>query len=318
MVDVLATGYPSLDYIIPVSHSPAVGETALIEDVPADHEAAFGGCGSNVAAALSTLGFRAAVATIVGDDREGFLYTSQMRKLGIDTQDIITVQRAKTSRSYLFRNKDGEYQNFFFAGAADQWKGTLRLMNLRRVRYALLTVGPLHYNKQFAETVKTAGKSLIWQLKPDIAAFTQDAMKQFAEASEYILMNHIEADFVKKGLGVGQIKDLINDTTKGIVVTRGEHGCVVYDKDGEYEVKAVSPPSLVDSVGAGDGYTAGFIAGLLKGKDHKTCGQMGSTLASYILENIGCQTNLPRWEPFEARYKEHFGELEPHEPDTVS
>jgi nucleoside kinase len=311
MVDVLATGYPSLDYIIPVSHSPVIGETALIEDVPADHEAAFGGCGSNVAAALSVLGFQAAVACIVGDDREGFLYTSQMRKLGIDTQDIITVQRSKTSRSYLFRNPSGEYQNFFFAGAADQWQGTLRLMNLRRVRYALLTVGPYHYNKQFAETVKGAGKSLIWQLKPDVAAFTKDALKQFSQASEYILMNHLEAEFVTKGLGIGHVKDLINDTTKVVVVTKGAEGCTVYDKDGEYAIKAVPPVSVTDTTGAGDGFTAGFIGGLLKGKDHKTCGQMGSTLASYILENIGCQTNLPRWENFEGRYKQHFGELEP-------
>jgi sugar/nucleoside kinase (ribokinase family) len=309
MLDLLATGYPSLDYIIPVSHSPKVGETALIGDVPADHEAAFGGCGANVAAALSTLGFQAAIATIVGDDREGFLYTSQMRKLGINTQDIITVRQSKTSRSYLFRNPDGEYQNFFFAGAADEWKGILRLMNLRRIQYALLTVGPYHYNKQFAKLVREADKSLIWQLKPDISAFTQEAMRSFAESSEYILMNHIEADFVKEGLKLNKLDELLSDTTKAVIVTEGEKGCTVYDKDGRCDVKAVTPGELVDSTGAGDGFTAGFIGGLIQGKDHKTCAQMGSVMASYILENIGCQTNLPSWRNFEGRYQSHFGEL---------
>ncbi len=309
MVDLLATGYPSLDYIISVSHSPKVGETALIDSVPAENEAVFGGCGANVAAALAKLKFQTAIATIIGDDREGYLYTSQMRRLGVNTQDIITVRQAKTSRSYLFRNPDGEYQNFFFAGAADQWDGNLRLFNLRRVRYALLTVGPYHYNKQFAELVTKDNNSLIWQLKPDIAAFTEEAMRQFAESSEYILMNHIEAEFIKDGLGLDKIEDLLDDTTKGVVVTKGEDGCIVYDSDGQYSVKAVSPNKVEDPTGAGDGFTAGFIAGLLEGKDHKTCGQMGSVMASYVLENIGCQTNLPNRAMFEKRYKANFGEL---------
>lgn len=309
MVDVLATGYPSLDFILPVSHSPKTGETALMDAVPIEHEATFGGCGANVAAALANLGFRAAVATIIGGDREGYLYTSQLRRMGIDMQDVIKVPDAKTSRSYLFRNPDGEYQNFFFAGAADAWKGRLRLMNVRRVKYALLTVGPYYYNKQFVDEVKRADKPLIWQLKPDISAYTQEAMKEFAEASEYILMNHIEAEFIKEGLKLDSVADLLKKKAKAVVVTKGEEGATLYDEAGVFDVKAVPPSNVEDPTGAGDAFTAGFIAGLLKDYGYRKSAQIGAVMASFVLERVGCQTNLPKWETMQARYEEHFGAL---------
>jgi len=33
-LDLLATGYPSLDYICQVSHTPAIGETAIVRTPP--------------------------------------------------------------------------------------------------------------------------------------------------------------------------------------------------------------------------------------------------------------------------------------------
>jgi nucleoside kinase len=309
-LDVLATGYPSFDYILPVSHSPKVGETALLQEIADDRSASYGGCGVNVATALSKLGFKTGVAMILGDDQVGTLYRSRLRALRIDDQNVITLSNSKTSRSYLYRSPDGEYQNFFFAGAADQWRGILRLANLSNTRYTLVTVGPYEYNRQFVQQSKQANVPLVWQLKPDIYAYPRDAMQNFTSASTYILMNHIEADFVLGALGKTSPAQLVEGVTKAVVVTQGARGCEVYSADGKMEIPAATPREVVDTTGAGDGFTAGFLGGVLKGYDLRASSQMGSVVASFVLENVGCQTNLPTWEQMRDRYQKNFEALE--------
>jgi nucleoside kinase len=308
-MDVLATGYPSLDYILPVSHSPGIGETALLEAVPEDAAATYGGCGINVAVALSRLGLRAGVAVILGDDYAGSLYRARLREQQIDTSDVITLPGAYTSRSYLFRSPNGEYQNFFYPGAADRWDGTLRLKNLSEARFALVTVGPHNYNRQFVRLAREVNVPVVWELKPDIFAFPVEVMQDFAAASTYILMNHIEARFVGQTLGMSEPEDLLNETTQAVVITHGAEGCQVYTAEGCIEVAAVPVAAVVDTTGAGDAFTAGFLAGLLRRHNLKVSAQIGSVMASFALEQIGCQTNLPNWSLMEARYKAHFGAL---------
>lgn len=308
MFNLLATGYPSLDYIMPVSHSPSVGETALIDDVVDNSQATIGGCGTNVVVALSRLGLRSGLATIIGDDYEGVLYKSHVSRYRIDSKNIITIRQSKTSRSMLFRNPNGEYQNFFFAGAADEWDDKLHLSGLDSIKYALVTVGPYRYNEQFVNLVNHAGVPLIWQLKPDINAFPPDRAKAFLDASTVVFMNHIEAEFLIKAMQVNDISGLWNEMTKVIIKTQGEDGCTIYTPDSEQHVPAI-PTDVVDTTGAGDGFTAGFIAGMIRDYDWLKCAQLGTTLASFVLERVGCQTNLPDTAQLEERYKQNFGDL---------
>ncbi|MBC7811278.1 MAG: hypothetical protein H7175_09030 [Burkholderiales bacterium] len=308
-LDVLATGYPSFDYILPVSHSPGLGETALLEKVPDDNGASFGGCGCNVATGLARLGFQAGIAMILGDDYVGALYRSRLREQHIDDRDIIVMPRAQTSRSYLFLNRDGEYQNFFFAGASDQWQGSLRLRNVPGSKYALVTVGPYHYNKQFFQLAWESGTPTIWQLKPDIFAYPAEAMSDFASKSKYILMNRIEYAYVSKSMGLQNPEELLSDMTQAVVITRGAEGSQVYSVDGTITVAAVKLDKIVDVTGAGDAFAAGFLAGVLKDWNLQISARIGAVMASFVLQQLGCQTNLPSWKQMETRYNENFEPL---------
>ncbi|MCI0348031.1 MAG: carbohydrate kinase family protein, partial [Acidobacteriales bacterium] len=301
-------GYPSLDFIMPVSHSPRAGETALLDVVLDEVEPLFGGCGANVAVGLRRLGLNTGIAMIVGDDEGGDLYRSYLAAQQVDQQDVIVVPEAKTSRSYLFRNPRDEYQNFFFPGAADQWRDTLCLKRRDGLRYALVTVGPYRYNRQFVEQVRQASVPLVWQLKSDIFAFPVDAIQSFARASTIILMNHLEAEFVRRSLGLNSLNELIRGNTTTLVVTQGAHGAVLSNVEGRQKI-SICPVQVTDTTGAGDGFATGFLAGLLKGYAPIACAQLGSVAASFVLEKVGCQTNLPDWEQTLSRYRENFGAL---------
>ncbi|MEM6283651.1 MAG: PfkB family carbohydrate kinase [Chloroflexota bacterium] len=308
MLDVLASGYPSLDSIFATSHSPGVGETALLQSSPAQHRPEFGGCGANVAVALSLLGFKAGVAMVVGDDEAGQDYVGYLQQRGVDTQDVTVLSGHHTSQSLLFRNPDGEYQNFFFAGAADAWDGELTLKNADRVHYGLITVDNWRHNMAFVAQLFNRGVPLIWQLKPDIAAFPEKSAAEFARKAAVILMNHIEATYLLKAMHLTDVAALIGEQTHTVVVTNGKNGATVYTSSGSTHVPAIAG-RIVDTTGAGDGFTAGFIAGLLQKREAVICAQMGAIVASFVLEKIGCQTNLPSWDAMVSRYKIHSGDL---------
>lgn len=308
MLDVLASGYPSFDWIFPVSHSPKVGETALIESVPESDNMLFGGCGANIAVALSIMGFNTGVAMIVGNDDLGSLYRTRLDQYDVDHLNVIRVIGEKTSRSYLFAAPDGEYQNFFYPGAADTWEGKLILENIDKVRYGLVTVGPFEHNRQFVEQMVAANVPIIWQMKPDVKAYPQESVKFFLEASETVFMNHIEADFVCRAMGVDDASKLLNSKTQTIMVTQGESGVTLYTPEGSTTIDAIKA-EVVDTTGAGDGFAAGFLAGKFKGFNNETAVRIGIVMASFVLEKIGCQTNLPDWYQMQKRYEEHFGTL---------
>jgi sugar/nucleoside kinase (ribokinase family) len=308
MLDLLATGYPSLDTIIPASRSPATGETALIDAPIDDERASLGGCGANVAVGLARLGLHTGVAMVLGDDAAAERYSAYLAAEGVDVQNLSRLSGHATSRSYLFRSPDGDYQNFFFPGAADAWQGELSLVGLAQTRWGLLTVGYYPYNVQFAAALSRVGIPLIWQLKPDVAAYPRSGLEQFARDSRIIFCNRIEADYLCRGLGLDDLRELLARETRLLILTMGNAGSRVLTRDGAWDVPAVSR-KVVDTTGAGDAFTAGFLAGYFRDYAPHVCGQIGAVVASFVLEQIGCQTNLPTWAQMQERYTEFFGEL---------
>lgn len=305
-MDVLVTGYPSIDHIARVSHSPAIGETARLLSVPG--AVTFGGCGTNTGVGLARLGFEVGAAVVLGDDPFGADYERRLVSQGIDVSNVITLPGQQTSHSYLFLNPHGQYQNFFFPGAADAWQGDLALAGVAAYRYALVTVGPAAYNRQFVAQVHAAGVPLVWSMKPDVVAYPPDVLAAFLDASAYVLMNHIEAIYVLKALDRATVRDLLGETTRAVIITQGERGAAVYTTgDDVVNVPAVPPSDMIDPTGAGDGFAAGFLAGLLMGAAPADSARLGSVVASFVLEAVGCQTNLPDRAAALARYRAYFG-----------
>ena len=66
---------------------------------------------------------------------------------------------------------------------------------------------------------------------------------------------------------------------------------------------------VVDTTGAGDAFTTGYLAGYLRGLAPEICARQGAVAASFAVEAVGCQTNLPDHARLEARMQEVFGEL---------
>jgi ribokinase len=85
---------------------------------------------------------------------------------------------------------------------------------------------------------------------------------------------------------------LIDKGVEVLAVKLGSKGCYVIDRD---ESNLVEPfkVKVVDTTGAGDAFDAGFIYGLLSGKDINEAGKIGNFVASRSITAMGARTGLP-------------------------
>jgi len=93
-----------------------------------------------------------------------------------------------------------------------------------------------------------------------------------------------------------------------VIVTMGSKGSVAYTREGLVRIPRVPPTRVVDVTGAGDAYRAGFYAGLSRGYDVRRCGILGSTVASFVVEAKGTQTNLPTWTQLLRRARRYLSD----------
>jgi sugar/nucleoside kinase (ribokinase family) len=85
----------------------------------------------------------------------------------------------------------------------------------------------------------------------------------------------------------GAIRE-ISKSCKIAVVKLGDKGSIVKPNGSEEIIRIdAMKAKAVDTTGAGDFYAAGFLYGLTRGKDHRTCGEIGSVIAGKIVEQVG-------------------------------
>lgn len=90
-----------------------------------------------------------------------------------------------------------------------------------------------------------------------------------------------------------------------VVLTQGEKGILVYDKNGSNLISALKVKGPVDVVGAGDSVTASFTASLCSGADLCEAAFISNLTASLIVQQIGT-TGIACQEDVINRYTDFF------------
>ncbi len=86
-----------------------------------------------------------------------------------------------------------------------------------------------------------------------------------------------------------------------VVIRRGERGCVAAERGGEpIDLPAHPAPSVVDTVGAGDAFTAGYLFELLRGRSFADALRTGSWTAAQVVAHRGDYEGFPRSHEYDA------------------
>lgn len=92
---------------------------------------------------------------------------------------------------------------------------------------------------------------------------------------------------------------------KIIVKTCGANGSEIYSNNEKIKIDAIVREA-VDPTGAGDSYRAGFLSRFLNGESLEQSAKFASSVSSFIVEEQGCQTNMPTFDDAFDRMSEFY------------
>jgi 2-dehydro-3-deoxygluconokinase len=128
------------------------------------------------------------------------------------------------------------------------------------------------------------------------------------EARETLIPLIKEVDYFFPGISEGQLllgdKELTEEQiidsfielgAGQVILKLGPKGCITANKEKRSFSKGFSVKEI-DSVGAGDGFCAGYLTGLLKGWTHEECAVLANAVGAIAVSQPGDYEALPTWE----------------------
>ncbi|GIJ12129.1 sugar kinase [Micromonospora andamanensis] len=267
------------------------------------------GAESNVAIGLARLGHRAAWAGRVSDDELGEFVLRQLRAEGVDTTDVRRDPQRPTGLMFLERRTADvsrvRYHRAGSAGAAldvDDLRAPLaagaRLLHLSGITPALSASA----RDAVTWAVRAAAESGI-PVSLDVnyraglwsRADARATLTPLAGYASVVVASTDELDLVA-GAGADEravATDLLRRGVSTVLVKLGADGARAWTADGVEQVPAV-PVTAVDTVGAGDAFTAGYLSGHLDGLDLTDRLRRAVALGAFAVAGHGDWEGLPR------------------------
>jgi sugar/nucleoside kinase (ribokinase family) len=263
-----------------------------------------GGSAANTIVGLASLGARTAFIGKVKDDVLGRAFAHDIRAAGAAFTTPAASNGPSTGRCYVLVTPDGERTMNTYLGAAQNLSPADIDADAVAASAILYLEGYLWDPKDAKDAFVKAAK-IAHEAERKVALSLSDAFcvdRWRAEFLELMRSGTVDLIFANEGevRSLYETSDFdaavkaLHADVAAAVVTRSEKGCVVIGPDSSEAVKAFPIERVVDTTGAGDLFAAGFLSGLARGADDRTCGRLGAMAAAEVIQHIGArpQTSL--------------------------
>ena len=255
-----------------------------------------GGSVANSIAGFANLGGSAAYIGRVKADQLGEIFVHDMRSLGVDIRLQPAAEGSPTARCHVLIDQDGQRTMQTYLGACTE----------------------LSVSDVTGEAVGNPGVILIEGYIWDIAegpALAAEAIRIAKSTGSDVALSlsdslcverHRDAfhDAVREGVDIvladeDEINELLQtanfeETTRRLadydnlfVMTRSENGSVIMHGYQTIVQPATAVETIVDTTGAGDAYTAGFLFGYTQKKSLGECARLGTFCATQVIQQVG-------------------------------
>jgi sugar/nucleoside kinase (ribokinase family) len=258
-----------------------------------------GGSAANTIVGLASLGARATFIGKVKDDTLGRAFAHDIRAAGVAFATPPAADGPSTARCYVLVTPDGERTMNTYLGAAQNLHPADIDAETIAGSAIIYLEGYLWDPKNAKDAFLKAAK-IAHEAERTVALTLSDAFCVDRWRAEFLqLMRSRTVDLIfanEAELGsLYQTADFetavaaLRADVEAAVVTRSERGCLVVGPDGIEAVPAFPVERVVDTTGAGDLFAAGFLCGLARGADDRTCGRLGALAAAEVIQHLGAR-----------------------------
>jgi len=260
------------------------------------------GAESNVACHLASLGVHARWISQLGRDPLGDRVMDELLARGVDLGSVRIVDDAPTG---LYVKNPGHGVHYYRAGSAAARMGPelLSEIDFSRVDIVHLTGITPALSASCAELVdvamtlaRRAGTTISFDVnyRPALwadAATAADVIARFANRADLVFVGQDEAEVLWGAADPGQVVAIVGQPDT-VVVKDGALGATAVNA-GEAVFEPSIPTEVVEPVGAGDAFAAGFLAALLADRPMPERLRSGHRQASRVLSTTGDLLPLP-------------------------
>lgn len=266
-----------------------------------------GGVAANICFGMGVLGEHPLLVAAVGCDFAD--YKSWLEDHGVDCEHVHVSKTAHTARFMCTTDQEQNQIASFYPGAMSE-SISLDISEISKKvgGLGLVLIGaddPIAMRNHTMKC-KELGVPFVADPSQQLPRLDGPQTVDIVDGAKYLFNNEYESTLIEQrtGWSAAQVLDHVGVR----ITTFGKNGVHITSRDGlDIKVPVAQEKSIKDPTGVGDAFRAGFLTGLGWGLGLEVCAQVGSLLATYVIETIGTQEfQLDRSE-FVLRLEQAYG-----------
>ncbi|MBS1737147.1 MAG: carbohydrate kinase family protein [Bacteroidetes bacterium] len=307
--DVIVVGELNVDLILNQIHSfPEIGKEKFADNMTLT----LGSSAAIFASNLSSLGMRVAFIGAIGGDIFGRFCKEELEKKGVDCSMILKRDELETGATVIL--------NFGDDRANITYQGAMKQLSIYDISEEMLHRGRhLHFSSYFFQPgfkgqldclfkkAKEAGLTTSFDMQWDPSEQWDLDFRQVLPFVDVFIPNEAELLNLTKQSTLEKALEIIKDTANIIVVKRGKWGSVLFYNNEIISCDAFLNNEVVDAIGAGDSFNAGFIFSYLKKQTLIHCQKFANLTGAVSTTKPGGTTAFTNYPEIIKTAKEKFG-----------
>src|SRR5438093_329141 len=311
-LDVICLGRFGVDF-----YAQQIG--ARLEDV-ATFAKYLGGSSANTAFGCARLGLKAAIISRIGDDAMGHFLVETLTKEGCDVSHVGVDPDRLTGAVVLgIKDRDTFPLIFLRENCADMAIAEADVEEAYIAKAKALLITGTHLSTEYINRISTLAlerarkndvrtildidyRPVLWGLtkrgdgetryvrSDNVTAHLQRMLPQFD-----LVIGTIEEFNIAGGSSdiMASLAAIRASTPATLVVKRGPLGCAVIDGaiprslDDAFNGRGVEV-EVLNVLGAGDAFSAGFLSGWVRGEDYDACSRYANACGALVVLRLGC------------------------------
>ena len=307
--DVIVVGELNVDLILnQIESFPELGKEKLADNMTL----VLGSSSAIFASNLSVLGLRVAFIGKIGDDIFGRFCKAQLNEKGVDTSMLIQSDELRTGATVIL--------NFDEDRAMITYPGAMKQLGITDITQDMLSLARhLHFSSYFLqpgfkkdlETLfkmgKGAGLTTSLDVQWDPAEQWEFDFKKVLPYVDIFLPNETELLNLSGKDSIDTALKAIGEYGKFILVKRGAQGSLLSCNNKTVNGKSFLNDKVVDAIGAGDSFNAGFVFKFIQGFPPEDCQTFANLIGAISTTQPGGTAAFTDYEGTMRIAKEKFG-----------